>query len=806
VRVGHWVAAVLLACSSTLAVVPGAVTPATADEPVCHISTLLVNSCRPWIGAASGGYGPSSFTARMANHEARIGRQLDVVHTYLQARTVITPDIASMAKRPGTIALVNWRPAQVWANAAGGDEAVNAQIDDMAASIKALGSTKIMLSIHHEAERDISPGGDPSCPTVTFAGSAGSVSDYVAMWQNIRSRFDALGVDNVVWVMNYMGYKSWNCVVKDLWPGNDYVDWVTWDPYTSAASWSSMVGTFYSFLTANSDEAHDFMSKPWGLSEFGFNGANQTIGYQFYDDALKGVRDGLFPKLKMLAVWDSKTNSSDDVRLQYTSKGVVDQVEQDHYNAFVNDPVLNGPATVDATPPTVTLTSPVPDTDGLQGSIEVAGLATDDGSGVASATLLVDDAPAGAVSVGQDGVLGASWNSFDVADGQHTLRLRVKDAAGNSSTSDPVTVGVSNGDDQTPPSQPGALTAEVDGVDVVLSWAPATDDRGVTSYLVYRDGDVVKTLAGTALTYRDTGLPDGSTHTYTVTATDKVPNESAHSDPASAEIGDNTAPAAPVASASLVGGNGAHVTWTPPADADGVVGYDVFRNGTSVMRIDDPGVSTYDDTGLAEGRTFGYTVVSRDAAGNASVPSNLVSVTTLDVTRPSAPTNLVGTVSGTTVKLTWKAATDNVGVKSYTVFRNGVPIASPTGLSYTDSSPRTGLATYLVMATDAAGNQGPSSNTARVTFPDKVAPSTPTLKGVAGVRNATLTWTAATDNVGVTRYDLYRGGVKYKQLGAVTRFVDTGLITGRTYAYRVYAVDAAGNSSVASNQVSVKAK
>ncbi len=780
-------------------------TSAAADEPECYISAVLVNSCRPWVGGASGGYGPSTFTARMADHESRIGRKLDVVHTFLTGAATITPDIAALAKRPGTIALVNWRPAQTWANATGADSAVNAQIDNMAASIKALGTTKIMLSIHHEAEPDISAGGDPSCPTLSFGGSAGSVSDYVSMWHNVRSRFDALGVDNVVWVMNYMGFKDWNCVVKDMWPGNDYVDWVTWDPYTSTGSWSSMVGGFYSYLTDNSDATHDFLSKPWGLSEFGFSGTDQTIGYRLYDDALQGVRDGLFPKLKMLSVWDSRTSSSADLRLQFTSQGVKDQVEQDHYNAFVNDPILNGPATVDDSPPTVTLTSPMQDTAGLQGSVEVTGLATDDGSGVASASLLVDDVPAGAVTVGQDGVLSGSWNSADVGDGDHALRLRATDVAGNTRTSDPVTVGVTNGDDETPPSQPGGLTADLDGADVVLSWSPATDDRGVTSYLVYRDGDVIKTLGGTALTYRDTGLSDGSTHTYTVTATDRVPNESVHSDEATVTIADNP-PAAPVANtASLINASTARVTWTAP-DADDLAGFDVYRNGVRVATVG-PGVTTYDNTGLPAGKTFGYTVVARDAGGHQSVASNRVSVTTQDVTAPSAPTNLVGSVSGTTIKLAWKAATDNVGVKSYTVFRNGVPIGSPTTTSFIDSAPPTGASTYLVLATDAAGNQGPSSNAVRVTFPDKVAPTAPsTLKGVAGVRTATLTWTAATDNVGVVHYYLYRGGVKYKQLGVVTRFVDTGLVTGRTYAYRVYAIDAAGNSSVGSNQVSVKAK
>ncbi len=801
----RWVVAALLACAGVVAVAPATVTSAAADEPDCHISAILVNSCRPWVGATSSGYGPTTFTARMADHESRIGRQLDVVHTYLTGAATITPDIAALAKRSGTIALVNWRPVPAWANGTGGNATVNTQIDNMAKSIKALGTTKIMLAIHHEPENDISPGGDPNC-ALTYVGHSGAASDYVAMWHNVRKRFDALGVNNVVWVMNYMGWHDWNCVIKDLWPGNDYVDWVTWDPYPRDADWRGKVGEFYDFLTANSDATHDFLSKPWGLSEFAYAGTNQTQAYQLYDRARQGVQEGWFPKLKMLSVWDSHTSVSFDDRVQFTSQGVMDQTEQDHYNAFVNDPLLTGSAApaADTTPPTVTLTSPQDDATGLAGSVNVTGTATDSGTGVASAQLLVDDAPAGALTIGQAGALTGSWNTFDVGDGDHTLRLRATDVAGNTRTTDPITVTVANGQDQTPPSPPGNLTAEVDGADVALSWSASTDDRAVASYKLYRDGALLKTLGATTLTYTDTGLADNSFHSYTVNAVDKANNESADSNEATAPIADNP-PAAPVAKASLINGSTAHLTWTAPA-ADDLAGYDVYRNNTFLTSVG-PGVLTYDDTGLPDGKTFGYTVVARDAGGNQSVASNRVSVTTPDVTLPSAPTNLVGSVSGTTIKLTWKAATDNVGVKNYTVYRNNVPIGSPTTAAFTDSSPRAGAATYVVQANDAAGNQGPSSNTAQVTFPDKVAPTAPsTLKGVAGVKTATLTWTAASDNVGVVHYYVYRGGVKYKQLGVVTRFVDSGLVTGRTYAYRVYAIDAAGNSSVGSNQVSVKAK
>ena len=56
----------------------------------------------------------------MLEHEARIGRQLDVVHEYLQPGEVLTSDVITMARESqGTIALVNWRVTNSWANGDG---------------------------------------------------------------------------------------------------------------------------------------------------------------------------------------------------------------------------------------------------------------------------------------------------------------------------------------------------------------------------------------------------------------------------------------------------------------------------------------------------------------------------------------------------------------------------------------------------------------------------------------------------------------------------------------------------------------
>ncbi|WP_458116492.1 fibronectin type III domain-containing protein [Arthrobacter sp. D2-10] len=86
---------------------------------------------------------------------------------------------------------------------------------------------------------------------------------------------------------------------------------------------------------------------------------------------------------------------------------------------------------------------------------------------------------------------------------------------------------------------------------------------------------------------------------------------------------------------------------------------------------------------------------------------------------------------------------------------------------------------------------------------DITAPSTPTnLTAALSGTTATLTWTASSDNVGVTGYRITRNGTLLTGTTTGTSFSDTGLAQG-TYTYTVAAVDAAGNTSGASNSASV---
>jgi hypothetical protein len=183
--------------------------------------------------------------------------------------------------------------------------------------------------------------------------------------------------------------------------------------------------------------------------------------------------------------------------------------------------------------------------------------------------------------------------------------------------------------------------------------------------------------------------------------------------------------------------------------------------------------------------------------------------TTVSDTTPPTPATLTVTRAGTTADLSWTAATDNVGVTGYQVLRNGTQVGANLAASARSSSDPAlapGTYNYTVKAMDAAGNVA-ASNTVSITVPtavDTAPPSAPVLTASLTGSTANVSWTAATDNVGVTGYRVFRNGTQVgaDQGGSVQSFSDSALAAG-TYAYTVKATDAAGNVGLASNAVSL---
>ncbi|MDQ3941097.1 MAG: right-handed parallel beta-helix repeat-containing protein, partial [Actinomycetota bacterium] len=177
-----------------------------------------------------------------------------------------------------------------------------------------------------------------------------------------------------------------------------------------------------------------------------------------------------------------------------------------------------------------------------------------------------------------------------------------------------------------------------------------------------------------------------------------------------------------------------------------------------------------------------------------------------DTDAPTTPTNLVATAARhDKIDLSWSASTDNVGVTGYHIFRDGALLASAgTETTYSDTtvSPSTTY-TYQVRAKDAAGNLSALSDAATATTPpapDTEAPTTPENVSADAISptRADLSWSASSDNVAVTGYDILRDGTLLNSVGAKTAYSDTTAEPSTTYSYRVRAQDAAGNVSALS--------
>jgi chitodextrinase len=221
---------------------------------------------------------------------------------------------------------------------------------------------------------------------------------------------------------------------------------------------------------------------------------------------------------------------------------------------------------------------------------------------------------------------------------------------------------------------------------------------------------------------------------------------------------------------------------------------------------------SWDTSALTNG-AHSVAVKAYDAAGNVGAATTSVMVANGDTQAPSVPTKVTATANASNkVTLSWTASTDNVAVAGYLVTRGGNLLATViSGTSYTDTTAVPGTAySYQVTAYDAANNKSAASTAATVTTPqasDTQAPSQPLglLLTPVSTSQINLSWTASTDNVAVSGYDVYRAaaGVSPAKVATVAtpQLSDSGLQADTAYTYYVVAKDASGNASVKSTAV-----
>ncbi|CAG0935328.1 Exoglucanase B [Thermoflexales bacterium] len=767
----------------------------------------------------------------------------------------------------------------------------------------------------------------------------GKFTNNLSVWQAVNARNYA--------ITNLAQGKAGNC--SKLVPNwNQYdgdVQVVSWQPQNSG--WWSWDAARFAWRVAvdeawyNTAEAQATMNEVGGFfSSVGIN--NVQAQYRLDGTSVDGYTGVFFVANAAAAIWAAPSPSAVNCgaatgTLKSTPQQAYDRVvsftssSTDYYNGswrllalllmtgnFPNFWELSQGGDTQAPTTPTNLASPSQ----TSSSINLTWTASTDNVGVTGYDIYRGTTLAGSSTT-------ASFNDTGLtADTLYSYTVRAKDAAGNvSAASAALSVRTSTSTDTQAPTVPTSLASPSQTTTSVnLSWTASTDNVGVTGYDIYRG----TALAGSSTTtsFSDTGLTPDTLYSYTVRAKDAAGNVSAASAAlsvrtkasgggscavdytianqwnngfqANIKITNNAAAAIQgwtltwayangqqVTSAwnstcsqigstvtcsvpanhwnGTIGANGGSVsfgfqgthtgvntnptvfvlngvtcgeegpdtqaptvptnlasssqtttsinlTWTASTDNVGVTGYDIYRGTTLVGSST---TTSFVDSGLTPDTLYSYTVRAKDAAGHVSAASAALSVRTrtdVDTQAPSVPTNLASPSQTTTsINLTWTASTDNVGVTGYDIYRGTTLAGSSATTSFVDSSltPDT-LYSYTVRAKDAAGNVSAASAALSVrtrTDVDTQAPSVPT--NLASPSQTTtsinLTWTASTDNVGVTGYDIYRG-TTLAGSSTTTSFSDTGLTADTLYSYTVRAKDAAGNVSAASTALSVRTK
>ncbi len=198
--------------------------PSTQD---CVTGALLVPSCGVLWGGAAGGFTSAPRDVAQLDWEKASGRTATIFHTYHKGDEIF-PTKAEVAMTADSahprVLLLNWKVAygSTWAGVAQGR--LDRRIDTFARRAKAYGK-KFFLVLNHEPENDV----------IARAGSGMQAKDFAAMYRHTILRLRADGVSNVVNVVAYMGNERWLAQSwwKDLYPGDDVVDWIGLDSYVS---------------------------------------------------------------------------------------------------------------------------------------------------------------------------------------------------------------------------------------------------------------------------------------------------------------------------------------------------------------------------------------------------------------------------------------------------------------------------------------------------------------------------------------------------------------------------------------------
>jgi hypothetical protein len=302
------------------------------------------------------------------------------------------------------------------------------------------------------------------------------------MWRHVHDIFTYVGATNVTWVWCVNVISSGTIPIAGLYPGDNYVDWISIDGYNRLANpWQDFSGVAAATLTELTSVA---LGKPIMIGETGCNQDTNHDKGRWFLNALTNYLPMTQPRIKAWVYFNS-TNTSDgnDWRIPAPTNAAAGYqggiastyYDTNRYGAISSGPIqplLDDATPTDTMPPFVSIVSPATNFVTANTTAKFIALASDK-SGIAEVVFSLDGAPE---QTNTSPPYQFSWNVPSVGNVNYTVGATAYDTVGNFAASTIQVVSLA----ANPPAATTILWSLSNGTNLVLR----TDSQAGFSYVL----------------------------------------------------------------------------------------------------------------------------------------------------------------------------------------------------------------------------------------------------------------------------------------------------------------------------------
>ncbi|MGW5875528.1 glycoside hydrolase family 26 protein [Nocardiopsis terrae] len=282
-------------------------------ETRCTVSDILEPSCGVWWGA-------SPYAGDVESLESAVDRNMDIVYTW---RGIDQSDVPGERERrliaQGRLVHTNIE-ARRFTRSGHPDIAYrdilagrfDASLRSQARGVAEL-EVPYFITFDHEADGK------------NRYNNRGTPEEFVRAWRHIVDLYRAEGADNAIWVWNVTGWPGNVDRLPGLWPGNDYVDWISWEAYNMTGcdkmsnwdhvdSFEDALSPTYDWIQEEGPKHGIDPDKPVMIGEMGTTDIGPGETLKWYADIPDVLRR--YERVRAVKLWDSKVSNGCDFRVQ----------------------------------------------------------------------------------------------------------------------------------------------------------------------------------------------------------------------------------------------------------------------------------------------------------------------------------------------------------------------------------------------------------------------------------------------------------------------------------------------------------